>query len=139
MSRKRATQAELIKRREEIQQLILKGVSGVDIQESMSKKWDTSKRAIAEDIRAIAKEWEDKASETTQLMRNKYADRLEMLLNKALEEGHIKTALEVQKEIHKLNGVYKEKETTEDNAPKFINVSKRNSGLKVVGEDDQKH
>lgn len=139
MSRNRATQAELIKRREEIQQLILKGVSSIDIQAAMSKKWETSKRAIADDMRAIAKEWEEKASETTQLMRNKFADRLEMLLNKALEEGHIKTALEVQKEIHKLNGVYKEKETSEEVTPKFINVSKRSSSLKVVGQDDEKH
>jgi len=139
MSRKRATQAELIKRREEIQQLILKGVSSIDIQEGMSKKWETSKRAIAEDIRAIGKEWEEKAAETTTLMRNKFADRLEMLLNKALAEGHIKTALEVQKEIHKLNGVYKEKETTEEVTPKFINISKRNAPLKVVGEDDEGH
>lgn len=138
MSKKRATQAELIKRREEIQQLILKGVSGSDIQEQMSIKWETSKRAIADDMRSIAKEWEDKATETTQLMRNKYADRLEMLLNKALQEGHIKTALEVQKEIHKLNGMYKEKEAAEDKAPQFIKVSKRS--LKVVGEEDeQKH
>lgn len=138
MSKKRATQAELIARREEIQQLILKGVSGVQIQELMAEKWDTSKRAIAEDIRAISKEWELKATENTQLMRNKYADRLEMMLEKAIASGQIKTALEVQKEIHKLNGLYKEKESSVDTTPKFINVSKRSTSVQV-DEDDQKH
>ena len=132
MSRNRAAQAKLIQRREEIQQLILSGATSSYIQEEMAVKWKTSKRAIAEDIRAIADEWEEKAAENTQLMRNKYEARLEMLFNKALIAGQIKSALEVQKELSKLNGLYKEKEHSDDNTPKFVNVSKR-SDLKVVG------
>lgn len=135
MSQHRATNAELVKRREEIQTLILSGVSGVEIQEEMAKKWNTSKRAIADDIRYIGKEWEEQAPQKTQSMKNKYMDRLEMLLNKALQNDHIKTALEIQKEINKLNGLYSEKDQEKSKMPEFIPV-KRASQLKVVGEED---
>ncbi len=135
MSKNRATQAELIKRREEIQQLILSGVTTTEIKESMSVKWKTSARAISEDIRFIAREWKEKTPEQTQSMKNKYMDRLEMLLNRALQENHIKTALEIQKEINKLNGLYNEKEQEKSKMPEFISV-KRRSELKVVGSDD---
>lgn len=131
----RATQAELIKRREEIQQLILKGIRGSEIQETMSEKWKTSKRAIAEDMRTIAKDWQEKAIEDNQLMRNKYSDRLELMLQQALQDNNLKIALEVQKEIHKLNSMYKDKETKEDKIPEFINIGRR-SQLKVVPESD---
>jgi hypothetical protein len=130
MSQTRASKAELLKRRQEIQELILKGVPNTVILKAMADKWETSTRAIGEDIRSIAKEWNDTAPEANKLMRNKYADRLELLFNTALAEGHIKTALEIQKEIHKLNGLYQEKDV-KDTMPDFINVSKRGN-LKVV-------
>jgi site-specific DNA-adenine methylase len=132
---KRATQAELVARRQEIQQLILKGVNSQDIVENMVKKWETSKRAISEDIRAIHKEWQETAPAQTQANRNKYKDRLEMLFNKSLESGMLKTALDVQKEINKLDGLYAEKEKDEDNTPEFVKVTRRN--LSVVGEDEK--
>ena len=50
-------------------------------------------------------------------------------------DGHIKVALCIQQEIHKLNGVYIQKDADNaDNMPQFVNISKR-SKLKVV--DDQ--
>lgn len=134
---KRATQAELIARRKEIQDLILRGVNSVDIVENMATKWKTSKRAIAEDIRAISREWQETAPEETQTMKNKYMDRLEMLLNKALENDHIKTALEIQKEINKLNGLYNEKIKDENAVPEMIRVKKRSAQL--VETDEQQH
>ena len=136
MSRKRATKAELIKRREEIQQLILKGLNASDIMERMAEKWNTSERAIKEDLSWVAKQWEEQATESTQLMRNKYAERLELLFNRAWEDGHLKTCLEIQKEISKLNGMYKEKETDDAKLPEFVNISKK-SELKVVGGKDE--
>lgn len=138
MSRKRATQAELIKRREEIQQLIISGVNSGVIVKDMAKKWDTSPRAISEDIRNIKKQWELTAAENTQLMKNKYDERLEMLFNKALSEGQYKTALEIQKEISKLNGLYKEKEEEANKTPKLIRV-KRRSTESVVEDNEQQH
>lgn len=130
----RATQAELIQRRKEIQELILQGVNSVDIQESMSVKWKTSKRAISDDIRQISKDWQETEKEESHLMKTKYMARLEMLLNRALANDHIKTALDIQKEIHKLNGLYEGAEKDENSMPKFIRVGKR-SDLKVVGDD----
>ena len=136
MSNTRASKAELLKRREEIQELLLSGLTHTNIQESMAIKYETSPRAIADDIRSIAKDWEDRAEETVQLMRNKYADRLELMFNTAMTEGHIKTALEIQKEIHKLNGLYREKDTQGVDMPTFVNVSKRGE-LKIVdGSND---
>jgi len=137
MSSKRASKAELLKRREEIQELILKGSSKSHIEEAMSNKWETSKRAISEDIRTIAKEWQEKTTEATQLMRNKYADRLEMLFNKSIEANNFKTALEIQKEIHKLNGLYKDGEIDKDDMPKFVNVHKKEKLQIVKGSDSE--
>lgn len=131
----RATNSELIKRRQEIQQLILKGLTSSDIQEQMSVKWKTSSRAIAEDMRNIAKDWQEQKTEDSQLMRNKYAERLELLFNKALEADNVKAALDVQKEIHKLNDIYKDVEEEKDKIPEFINIGRR-SPLKVVSDDE---
>jgi hypothetical protein len=132
---KRATQAELIARRQEIQQLILQGVNSQDIVDQMVKKWETSKRAISEDIRAIHKEWQETAPQETQEAKNKYLDRLEMLFNKALDAEQFKTALDVQKEINKIQGLYSEKENDENKVPEFVKVTRRN--LAVVGEDER--
>lgn len=136
MAKKRATKAELIKRREEIQQLILKGVNATDIQKIVGDKWGASPRAVREDLKWIREQWEQSALESTQLMRNKYAERLELLFNRAWSDGHLKTCLEIQKEISKLNGMYKEKETDDSKLPEFINVSKKGE-LKVVGGEDE--
>lgn len=132
---KRATQAELVARRQEIQQLILQGVSSQDIVDQMVKKWETSKRAISEDIRAIHKEWQETAPQETQEAKNKYLDRLEMLFNKALDAEQFKTALDVQKEINKIQGLYSDKEKDENQVPEFIKVTRRN--LAVVGDDER--
>lgn len=131
MSRNRASQAELISRRQEIQGLILEGHTNQFIVDRMADKHKTSKRAIQEDIRAIGKDWSERSPEENQLMRNKYADRLKLLFNLAVSHGHVKIALEVQKEIHKLNGLYAEKEENKDEMPKFIKIGKKNP-LKIV-------
>jgi transposase-like protein len=125
MPRNRANKAELIKRREEIQQLIVQGMTNYDILESMSIKWKTSKRAIQDDISTIAKEWQKREPEETALMRNKYADRLEYMFNEAMSKGHVKVALEVQKEIHKLNGMYVGEKEDANTMPEIINISKK--------------
>jgi len=125
MPRNRANKAELIKRREEIQQLIVQGLTNYDILEAMSIKWKTSKRAIQDDISTIAKEWQKREPEETALMRNKYADRLEYMFNEAMSKGHVKVALEVQKEIHKLNGMYVGEKEDANTMPEIINISKK--------------
>jgi hypothetical protein len=134
---KRATQAELIARRKEIQELILSGSNSVDIVDNMAKKWKTSKRAIAEDMRLIYKEWRETTPQETNQAKNKYVDRLEMLFNKALGENQIKTALEIQKEINKLHGLYNEKEKETQEVPRMIRVKKRSS--QIVEDNEQQH
>lgn len=138
MSRNRASKAELLKRRQEVQELIIQGHPKSFIVDRLAEQYKTSKRAIQEDMRLVAKDWQDKAPEESQLMRNRYEERLEWLFCEAAGKGHIKVALEVQKEIHKLNGLYKEKNEKEETIPQFINVSKR-SDLKVVGNDPEEH
>jgi len=139
MSRKRASQAELVARREEIQELILDGQTRKWIVDKMSEKYKTTPRAIQEDIRIIGEQWMARAPKNTQSMRNKYEDRLELMFKKAFSLGQFKTALAIQQEIHKLNGLYKEKDQTKDTTPEFINIG-RKSQLKVVeGSDDTEH
>lgn len=139
MSRKRATQAELVARRQEIQELILEAHTKQFIVDRISEKYKTSKRAVQEDIRLIGEMWMQREPQDVQRMRNKYEERLELMFKKAFGMGQFKTALEIQKEIHKINGLYKEKEEVKDKAPEFINIG-RKSPLKVVeGADDTEH
>ena len=134
MQRNRASKAQLIKRREEIQRLILQGHTSIEIVNMAEKEFRTTKRAIQEDLRLIGKEWAARAPEKMLTMRNKYADRLELLFYEAIGKGHVKVALAVQQEIHKLNGVYIQKDADNaDNMPQFVNISKR-SKLKVVDD-----
>lgn len=122
---KRATQAELSARRKEIQELILQGVSSADIVEQMVTKWQTSNRAIREDMRYINAVWQETQPEEIQKNKNKNLERLEMLFNKALDKDQFKTALDIQREINKLQGLYNESDASEKELPKMIRVSKR--------------
>lgn len=122
---KKSTKAQLIKRREEIRDLILAGVKKDDIVNQMSEKWQTSRRAIFDDIRLIAKTWEEAEPEKAKTSKNKYLERLEMLLQKAIAAESLKVALEIQKEINKISGLYTEKEENQEEAPKIIRVSKK--------------
>lgn len=131
----RSNKIELIKRRQHVQKLLVQGVRYTDICESLAKEYKVSKRSIREDIKIVYKEWEDKAEEPTQLLRNKNKERLEFLLNSALMKEQYKTALEIQKEINKLDGLYKEKEEKEEKGPQIIRYG-RKSELKVVGESE---
>lgn len=133
--RNRASKAQLIVRREEVQKLILQGHTHAEIVEMAEKYFKTTKRAIQEDLRLIAKEWAKRAPEQMLTMRNKYADRLELLFNEAIGKGHVKVALAVQQEIHKLNGLYQQKEEQKDEMPKIVNIG-RKSKLKVVSDDN---
>lgn len=135
MSRNRANKAELIKRREEVQELILHGHNHQFIVDRLSEQYKTSKRAIQEDIRLIGKQWEEKEPEIRQQKRNMYADRLQLMFSHAFGAGNMKQALEIQKEIHKLDGVYNEAEGNEDNMPKIVNFVKKKP-LAVVNSDD---
>lgn len=136
MARNRASQAELQKRRLDIQKMILQGTPTITIVEEMAKQYKTSKRAIQEDMRLIAKEWQERADEETRVMKNRYLERLELLFHEAISKGQVKIALEVQKEIHKFTGHYNDKEETEVEMPKFINVAVRPSSLKIIGNDE---
>lgn len=129
----RSSKAQLIKRREEVQKMIVTGAHYQTICEELSKKWETSKRAIQEDIRLINKEWQESAEESKQLLQNKNKERLELLFHSAIMKEQFKTALEIQKEINKLDGLYKEVEK-EDKIPEIIKIG-RKSDLKVVGEE----
>lgn len=133
----RSTYAELQARRKEIQDLILRGVRAVDIKESMAAKYNTSARAIAEDLRAIYKEWEDQAEETRVLNRNKAIDRLQLLYTMALENNKVNDALNILKEIHKLEGLHENKEKEETKIPEFVQIGVKKPKLKAVGDDDE--
>lgn len=133
MPRNRASKAELETRREEIQQLIVNGTTNRAICQIMSEKYKTSKRAIQEDIRKIGKDWAESLTEDQKELRGLYQERLDMLFQAAIDDGNIRAALEVQKEIHKLNAIYHKNEEKADEAPKFINIG-RKSPLKVVND-----
>jgi hypothetical protein len=133
----RSTNAELLRRRQRIQELIIQGRPAHEIVEMGAMQFKTSERVIRDDMRFIAKEWQEKATEDMQLMRNKYNDRLEMLFNLALAAKDTKTALAIQKEISSLNGLYKENDGSDENkVPDFVTIEKR-SALKVVGGDSE--
>jgi len=134
-TRNRASRAQLIARREQIQRLILQGHTYNQIVEIAEKEFKTSKRAIQEDLTLIGKEWAARAPEKMLTMRNKYADRLELLFYEAIGKGQVKAALAVQQEIHKLNGIYSVADEKKSELPTIINVGVK-SKLKIVNDDN---
>ncbi len=132
MSKTRSTKAEIIVRREEIQQLIIKGYKNTEIRRNMADKYNTTERVIADDMRDIATEWQEKDADTKHFLRNKYIDRLEYMYNLAMENSKLRDALDIQKEINRVQNVYAEDVTAKEK-PKFISLSKKN--LKAVGSD----
>lgn len=129
MARK-STKAELIKRREEVQSLILAGYMPTEITSIISEKYGIKKRVVSEDMREVAKAWEVKAEESKPLTRNKFLDRLEHMFQVALAAGNLKNALEIQKEINKISGLYQEAKA-ENTTPQFITLKSRDA-LTVV-------
>lgn len=129
----KSSKAQVTKRREEVQKMIVSGAHYQTICKEMAEKWETSKRAIQDDIRLVNKEWQEAAEESKQLLRNKNKERLELLFHSAILKEQYKAALEIQKEINKLDGLYKEVET-EEKQPEIIKIG-RKSDLKVVGEE----
>lgn len=135
MPRNRASKAELTKRRNEIKKLLIEGHEKTFIVDRMADQFKTSQRAIQEDIRIIGKEWAEAAEKDTKELKTKFEERLEWLFCEAAGKGHVKVALEVQKEINKINGLYKEKEEHQEKIPEII-VSRRNQ-LKVVNGENE--
>ena len=129
MARK-STKGELIMRREAVQELMLQGKTPTEISTIISEKYGIKKRVVVGDMHEIAKMWAAKEDETRPLIRNKYLDRLEHLFKIALEAGNLKNALEVQKEINKISGLYAEKPAN-DQPPQFVTLKPRD-GLSVV-------
>ena len=132
----KANKATLIKRREDVQEFILKGATNSQICEILSQKWNTSVRAISEDILLIRKMWQEKEEENKNLNRNKFLQRLELMLSEALERKDLKTGLAIQQEIHKLTGMYQETKT-EEAPPKIITLSKRSEAIDVENKHGQ--
>lgn len=130
MARK-STKGELIMRREFVQDLMLKGHTQTEICTIVSEKYTIKKRVVLEDIREVTKSWALKADESKPLVRNKFLDRLELLFATALNAGNIKSALEIQKEINKISGLYQESKA-ESTPPQFITLKARDGGLSVV-------
>lgn len=136
MSQNRASKASLIERRQQVQELILHGHNNQFIVDRLSEEFKTSKRAIQEDIRIIGKAWQEKEPEIRQQKRNMYADRLQLLFSEAFGKGNIKIALEIQKEIHKLDGIYIDDKESESTMPQFVEMGIRQP-LKVVDASDE--
>lgn len=130
MARK-STKGELIMRREFVQDLMLKGHSPQEICSIVSEKYAIKKRVVTEDMQQVAKSWAVRAEESRPLTRNKYLDRLELIFNTALAAGNLKQALETQKEINKISGLYQETKAAET-PPQFITLKPRGEGLAVV-------
>lgn len=133
--RNRATTAELTQRRKEIQDLIIRGVRNIEIQEKMSAKWNTSKRAIYEDIRAIGKEWEAQGEQNRVMNRNKAIDRLQDLYQMALANEKVNDALNILRELHKIEGLHDHKEKEENKIPEFVKIGVVKP-LKAAGDDE---
>jgi hypothetical protein len=119
----RATKKEKYMRTVEVMNLMLKGWREPEIVEHLQRKWSIKSEVnIRRYIQAAFKEWVRNEAKNNSALREKYLDRLEMLFRSAVEKEHIKIALEVQKEINELSGMYIETKD-ERNAPEIITIS----------------
>jgi len=103
----KSNQITLQQRVSKVAELLLNGVSRVDIVQYASKKWKVTDRQADTYIAKAKDEIESSISRKVEFNYAKAERRFEDILRKALERGDLRTALTTTKEIATLQGLYK--------------------------------
>lgn len=103
----KSNQITLKQRVSKVAELLLNGLSRVDIVQYASKKWKVTDRQADTYISKAKDEIESSISRKVEFNYAKAERRFENILRKALERGDLRTALTTTKEIATLQGLYK--------------------------------
>jgi hypothetical protein len=122
--RNRVTHRQKLVRDIEIQKRMIEGWSTAEIVKVYSDKWNCTDVNVRKYIGRVKEHWRDMIQEQLPTLRNKYMERLEMMFRECYDAGNYKTALDVQKEIHRICGLHDEKREDGSLAP-VITISPR--------------
>lgn len=124
LSRTRVTKREKMSRDLEIQKRLIEGWTQAEIVRRYSELWSCSDVNVRKYVKAVVDGWRDSLLEERHTLRNKFLDRLETLFRDCYAAGNYKTALDVQKEIHRICGLHDEQREDGSLAP-VITISPR--------------
>lgn len=128
----RSTKRELYMRRVRVVELLLKGKNRDQIINTIKEEFKVGKGTITNDLKVVEQEMTNKPLPKIDLVRTKSLDRLEMLFENAVSKGHLKTALDIQKEIDKVSGLHNP-EAKSDDGPKIFTVEeKKKTDMRLV-------
>jgi hypothetical protein len=112
--KKRATKTEQERRLDDIEELLLKGHKESEVVKMLSLRWNCGAANVRKYIRDLKQTWEKLETAPRAQLKVKYTRRLEELFKEALVGKSLKIALEIQKEINRIEGMY---EPSKENKP----------------------
>lgn len=133
MPRNRVGKLEHYMRTVKVAQLLTQGYWESEIVQELSQEWQCSERNVRKYIAKAKAEWKENAVLDLNELRNKYIQRLEHLFRLAYDSKHLKTALDIQKELNRITGMLKDSETDPDQI-EVITISKRSEAEAIEGE-----
>lgn len=120
----RSSKRQIYMRRVRVVELLLKGKTKDQILQIMKDEYKVGKGTITNDIKVVELEMTKKPLPKLELARNKSLSRLELMFESAMTKGHLKVALDIQKEIDKVSGIHNP-ETKSNDGPKIFTIEEK--------------
>lgn len=105
----KATYIEAEKRRQQIEKMLLVGASYSQIVEYCSKNFNITSKQVDKYIAQIKDKWKKIFDKQSEYNLSLALARREFLYARALQENDIRAALDIERDIRKLQGLYIEK------------------------------
>lgn len=112
-SSSRWTPSEVLYRRQVIYDYIRQGMSRGKIQEEIMNRWDCVKRSAQRYVKDALESLEEDNKEFVEKTRAVQRERIESVINKAMESGDYKAAVKALDLINRMDGLYNESITAE--------------------------
>lgn len=107
------TESELLYRRQMIFEMIRKGYSRQRIQEDLMSRWDCVKRSAQRYVKDALETLEEDNKDFIIKTRDIQRERIESVIEKAMNSGNYEAALKGLEQINKIDGLYNEKITAD--------------------------
>jgi hypothetical protein len=104
----KGTDIQVFNRIKELEKMLLEGVSYNDILIYSDENWGLKEGQTREYIRRVYSKWQEIAEKDRVDNFNKAIQREEKMYNEAVKSDDPKLALEIQKDLNKLKGLYVE-------------------------------
>lgn len=117
-----------------IEELMFLGHTKEEVVRVVAAEFGVAETTVVAHMNRVIDQWGKQRREKIPASRHKYLSRLEMMFRDAWAKGNMKVALDVQKEINRLAGLYDEEK--KDVAKIEAIVIREESQKDVIGQDD---